>query len=474
LRIDAKDQNDQTRLLAYAINYAANTDEPQGFLYAYKGLTGGYPGMFSSMPYYLKVREYNDFENRDIWEYRLNLNAEEIERMLRHVWELGPIYFNYFFIDENCSYHLLSLLEIARPSLQLTDRFRWAAIPSDTVRAVTEQEGLLKEAVFRPSAAASIRSRAEKLSAEEISVAKKIAAEPTKFDAENLSIYSPTQRAAILELSIEYLAYLQATKPETPLMAKQMRSLQIARSQIDSPNHDPVISAPATRPDQGHKTSRVDASYGVNEGAHYQELIWRPSYHELIDPEAGYIRGAQIQFFRFALRRYNDERKVRLEKFVPIDILSLAPRDEFFQRLSWKINASGVRARMVNGEERPIARLNGGAGYAWEVGEQNKLPVLLYPFLDMTFDAGRMPGLDYALAVGPALGMVADLSTNWRLHVYARAQRYVLGNKRTNSEVSIDQRFTLSKNLGLKVGIGKKKEFGEIGNHADLALQYYY
>ncbi|MEY4730824.1 MAG: hypothetical protein RL020_1982, partial [Pseudomonadota bacterium] len=84
LRIDAKDQDEQTRLLAYAINYAANTDEPQGFLYAYKGLTGGYPGMFSSMPYYLKVREYNDFENRDIWEYRLNLQPDEVERMLMH------------------------------------------------------------------------------------------------------------------------------------------------------------------------------------------------------------------------------------------------------------------------------------------------------------------------------------------------------------------------------------------------------
>jgi Domain of unknown function (DUF4105) len=474
LRIDGKDQDEQTRLLAYAINYAANTDEPQGFLYAYKGLTGGYPGMFSSMPYYLKVREYNDFENRDIWEYRLNLKPEEIERMLMHVWELGPIYFNYFFIDENCSYHLLSLLEVARPGLQLTDRFRWAAIPSDTVRAVAEQAGLLKEAVYRPSTAASIRSRMEKLSATEQATAKKLAQGSVQaHDAEIIQL-APTQRAAVLELGMEYQAYLRAGKVETPQSAAQTRSLLIARSKLDVPNHDPIIPVPSVRPDRGHKTSRMDVGFGVSDGAHFQELVWRPSYHELIDPEAGYNRGAQIQFLRFALRRYDDERKTRLEKIIPIDILSLAPRDDFFQRLSWKINLSGIRTRVANGEERPLARLNGGAGYAWEIGKAIQAPTLLYSFLDATLDAGKLPGADYALGAGPALGMVTDLSPDWRVHTYARVQRFALGNKRTAAEISLDQRFTLGPNAGVRLSLGKKKEFDRLWNHADINFQYYY
>ncbi len=474
LRIDAKDQDEGTRLLAYAINYAANTDEPQGFLYAYKGLTGGYPGMFSSMPYYLKVREYNDFENRDIWEYRLNLTPEEVERMLMHVWELGPIYFNYFFIDENCSYHLLSLLEVARPALQLTDRFRWAAIPSDTVRAVTEQSGLLKEAVYRPSTAAGIRSRIEKLSTSEGATAKKLAQGNLSASDAEVTQLAATQRAAVLELGIEYQAYLRANKPDTPQLAAQARALLTARSQLDVPHHDPVIPTPAARPDQGHKTSRADVGFGVSEGAQFQELVWRPSYHELSDPEAGYNRGAQIQFFRFALRHYNDDRNTRLEKIIPIDILSLAPRDDFFQRLSWKINLSGVRARMANGEERPLARLNGGAGYAWEIGKNIGTPTMLYSFLDVTLDAGKLPGVDYALGAGPALGMVTDFSQAWRVNAYARAQRFALGNQRTAAEVSIDQRFSIGPNAGLRLSLGKKKEFDRLWNHADIHFQYYY
>ena len=102
------------------------------------------------MPYYLKVREYTDLENRDIWEYELNLSPEEIDRLLMHAWELGPIHFDYYFFDENCAYHLLGLLEAARPDLELTKGFRWWAIPSDTVREVVKQKGLVKRDPVSP------------------------------------------------------------------------------------------------------------------------------------------------------------------------------------------------------------------------------------------------------------------------------------------------------------------------------------
>jgi hypothetical protein len=42
-----------------------------------KVLTGQYPGEYSIMPYYRKVKEYGDFESRDLWEYELNLTPEE-------------------------------------------------------------------------------------------------------------------------------------------------------------------------------------------------------------------------------------------------------------------------------------------------------------------------------------------------------------------------------------------------------------
>ena len=69
-------------------------------------------------------------EHRDLWEYRLTLTPAELDRLVRHLWELLPTYYDYYFFDENCSYHLLALLEVARPGLRLTDRFHAWTIPS--------------------------------------------------------------------------------------------------------------------------------------------------------------------------------------------------------------------------------------------------------------------------------------------------------------------------------------------------------
>ena len=72
LRVDQRGQTDSTRILAYTINYAADVPPDAGMAYPIRGIFGWYSGYFSTIPYYLKVQEYRDIENRDIWEYRLN------------------------------------------------------------------------------------------------------------------------------------------------------------------------------------------------------------------------------------------------------------------------------------------------------------------------------------------------------------------------------------------------------------------
>ncbi|MEN0108101.1 MAG: DUF4105 domain-containing protein, partial [Pseudomonas sp.] len=105
LRIDQADiDSDNTALLSYALNFGAFIEGmDNSILYAWKGLMGGYPGLFALVPYREKLAEYRSLENRDLWEYRLNLTPAETARMVEHVWELKQIRFDYFFFDENCS-----------------------------------------------------------------------------------------------------------------------------------------------------------------------------------------------------------------------------------------------------------------------------------------------------------------------------------------------------------------------------------
>ena len=125
LKLNNKDYEGKAEMLDYSANFAANVNpaEENMFIYPVLGLTGGYPGTYTMFPYYLKLNEYNNFESRDIWEYKLNLTQEETSRLMYHLWELGSTWFDYFYIDENCSYQLLTLLEVARPSLEISDDF---------------------------------------------------------------------------------------------------------------------------------------------------------------------------------------------------------------------------------------------------------------------------------------------------------------------------------------------------------------
>jgi hypothetical protein len=86
LRVDSGEPGGDEDLLAYAINFAAESGGDGGMAFAFKGIFGGYAGYFSVLPYYDKLKQYGDWENRDIWEYPLDLTAAEVD-LLAHVWE---------------------------------------------------------------------------------------------------------------------------------------------------------------------------------------------------------------------------------------------------------------------------------------------------------------------------------------------------------------------------------------------------
>lgn len=473
LRIDAKDQDEQTRLLAYAISYAAGTNETSGLIFAVRGLFGGYPGVFAITPYYLKVREYSDIENRDVWEYQLTLTPPEIDLLLMHTWELGPTHFDYYFFDENCAYHLLSLLEVARPGLELTDRFRWWAIPSDTVRAVAEQPGLLKRVVYRPATATIIRRRLAEMDDRQSGLARDLAERKIFPTDDRLHGLPVLEQARILELAYDYATYRSASGPGTPTPA-QMHELLLARSRLEVPLQRPEVPVPVVRPDQGHKTSRLAAGIGSRGGRYFEEISLRPTYHDLMDDDGGYTRGAQIEFFNMRWRHYRGDDSLRLEEFTPLNIFSLSPRDDFFNPVSWKINIGWTRKHFSDKDEPLIFRASGGSGLAFNAPGSHEGNSVYYGFLEAALDAGKRFDQDYAMGMGPAFGWLTDISDRWRINLYARSLRYGLGDAHNARELTLEQRYSLNRQSALRLGLHRKQEFQDYRNGADISLQYYF
>ena len=231
LRIDPKDQQ-QLNLVSYAINYAATVANADSWSFAWKGLTGQYPGEYSLMPYYRKVKEYGDFESRDLWEYELNLTEAETRFLVQHIWEMRQVTFPYYFVSDNCAYRLLGLLDLVRPELNLTAQFNTASIPIETIKAAAQQ-GLAAKTVYRPALETQLLAQAKQHGNLLAKSAHQLAfSEPAQM-AHQLADHAEADRAKILEMAYDDLyLHLTSRKADGSFAQPRLRQLLVLRSQI--------------------------------------------------------------------------------------------------------------------------------------------------------------------------------------------------------------------------------------------------
>jgi hypothetical protein len=470
VRIDSDKRNE---LLSHAVSYAAYTEQSGGFAYAFRGIFGYFKGYFSILPYYEKVTEYNNIDHRDIWEYELNFSREEVLRMVMHMWELKDIYSDYYFFDENCSYDLLYLLESARPSLKLTDEFRgklkfWV-IPTDTVRVVKES-GIVGKINYRPSQATRILFLASRTKSAHQDTALAIVKQKIPPQTVLTMELTPEDKKQILDLAAELIQYRFSRKEiEKEDYQKQFLAALNARSTLGVSTADSV-PVPSTSPDQGHLPGKFSAGLGYRTDSYFTEIIWRPAYHDLMDPDGGYVEGAQINFFDLRGRYYFNEEKARLQSFRVIDILSLATRDKFFQPVSWKVNTGLEQELLADGKEHLIGRLNVGGGVAYP----SRFIGTSYLMLDADLIAGGALRDNFSFGIGPSAGILKKLTPAWKLNLFVQAMFYDLGDEHDKYKASLAQSYTLNANNAVDLTLSRVKTFHQYQSEARVTWNHYF
>ena len=75
---DVERQDGPGDIAGWAVDFTAVTGDDGGFVYMARGVFGRYPGHFGVRPYYEQLKRYSDWENRNIWEYRLDVRDDGI------------------------------------------------------------------------------------------------------------------------------------------------------------------------------------------------------------------------------------------------------------------------------------------------------------------------------------------------------------------------------------------------------------
>ena len=465
LRIDQADvQSNKTALLSYAINFGAYIEgSDNSILYAWKGLMGGYPGLFALVPYQEKLSEYRSLENRDLWEYRLNLTQVETERMVEHVWELKQIQFDYFFFDENCSYRLLELLQVARPGLRLTEQFPLTAIPTDTVKAVKDA-GLVEKIDYRPSRERELLERAKPLDSDEQQWVLKISDDQKQLQDPTFKALGKDRQALIIDAAYRLGRY-RANGLERDSERSQ-RSFELLRAINQNPAPDLQIERPGL-PENGHESRTWQAGIGTRGDKAFAEYGLRMAYHDLNDNAEGFPLGAQIEILQMKLRQYEGN-NWQLQQLDLATIRSLTPRNELLQPLSWQVTGGLEGVPGKHDDETLVSHVNGGAGGTWQLHDD---------MLGFALGTVRVEhNNDFSEFISPAAGFNTGLL--WKnplgnLSLEAKGDFFTNGEVRRS--ISLNQQWEVSRNLGVR--LSAQREFSHLAtpvNEVMLEVKWYH
>ena len=205
--------------LDHTLNFGAIVPNNENIIsYILKGIFGAYRAVFSDQQYYTRDLVYARHEDRDIWEYELNLTQFQLNLITYHALELMNMEFQYFFFSKNCAYRLGELINVAiddtlvktnRPWYSPLDLFQMIEKLNDD-RIINNDSPFIKKIIFIPSPKRVFANKLKQTSLLEKSVIKAIIARNDNtrtFDISELDNLDTEAKIKSLNTIITYNNY---------------------------------------------------------------------------------------------------------------------------------------------------------------------------------------------------------------------------------------------------------------------------
>lgn len=426
-KIKGKDNNND--LLEYGVNFAAQVTTPNPFLYAVLGLMGGFRGNFSLLPYFSKIAEYNDSETRDLWEYKLNLTPEELEMFLAHLWEMDKSVYDYYYLTENCSYHLLLFLDAIRPSLNFKERMSFFVLPSQTLVLANETKGLITDTKIRPSQFRITKERYKNF--------KKNPTEANRLD------YQMDE--------MDLLERKKLLNKDTDTIQKK-RNLQSERSKLsDTPKE---LTFPTENgPHLIHKSFTLNLGYergsykrnDIRKNLDKTLLTYRFSFHEYLDSWEGAPESSELILGKVETAFNHETEEFELKDFTLFKTQANQESLKGGPALTWGVH-TGARNNPYSPEYDLGLYLNTLVGVNW------RMPSGLFRLtLPLEFELGSEKRERRIQGHSKLLGeFILNLATSWRFQ-FNLGGFYSTQFSKLSPYSELNQQFSFSKNLNLRV-----------------------
>lgn len=196
-------------LLATSVNFGV--DLPSGespLMFIGRGMLGGYQAVFSHARFHQNSVLYGEYQQRDLWEYRLDLEPEQTALIVAHTWELLGKEFTYYFTGSNCAYRTAAVINLVLPEGQsLDNRIKPWTMPHDIFNhlAGTQLNGrdLVESVIYYPSRESELAADWADLNPAQRALAQRWLAEPDLTLISEAAM-SDAEQAALLDVLLAY------------------------------------------------------------------------------------------------------------------------------------------------------------------------------------------------------------------------------------------------------------------------------
>jgi hypothetical protein len=391
--------------LATSVGFFAHIPENTSSIdYLLKGLFGGFLGRFVIDSYGQSLMTYNHIENRELWELELSLTDLEIDHLLDHLWELhhnGA--FDYRFLEANCAYQLLALLDTVRDDLKMADSFSLYVIPGDAVLKALKAK-LVRHVTRRTSPGSKLKKAWSQMGVEQRN-------QTSDLLAHRLAPHQ-TDDPRIIDTALGLMEYrTHQEKGAVPNGWGTLRKgLLSQRAQLPSPMED--IKGEDLDPEPTQRfMAPARLSLGLTKDPWTQGLLigLRPAMHSSLDPGFADM-GLSLELLAVRFLIPAGQKKWLLDQFTLFNVENLPDFDTIDFAPAWRVRLALERALHLGDGEALHVRFVPEIGLATETNYS----VRGFALVTMPFETLSPSGQSVQMGLGFTTGIHANITPRYQ------------------------------------------------------------
>lgn len=451
---------EDNRYAEHSISFFAVINTTNLLLLGVEAFITGMEGIFSLSPYRKTILKYLYQEDRNMWEYRLNLSEDDKKILRYHIFELKYVSFRYYFISYNCATVVYEILRVIH-NFDDDSSFKWLS-PKEVVKVLYEK-GFIEKTVLTPSINWKIRILNSYLNLPDI-VYEKIFSD---LDFSYVEKVSEKDRPVVVETANSLLTFL-LVKNSITLEDYDKKKRELDRVKSDFAVLDFKLDInDRFNPINSPRESQLFVGYAHRFGKDYISLNILPTYSKLTDDNRNYLTETSLSMFEASL--YFSMDRIILDYFKFIEYQQLLPRDRLVGGTSQKSSISLERHLGKSGKDYLSGNLTFGRGYTYSfMGGK----VFFYGFLNL--------GLAYTsnnpyIYINPEIGLITYETDNMKsILTYNIFYNQVDSGNITHKIIIKHVIFSGNMNLNLFVDLYKVKEVSNLITNTVIGLSKYF